>query len=370
MNAFPGLSLYGWNQNKMEETEVLIVGQGLSGSWLGYWLHQAGIPFRVIDQPNHRSASKRAAGLINPVTGRRLVTTWMIDELMPFARKAHEEFGTFLDQELADEISVVDFFPSVQMLQAFQKRFDEDPTYLLTGDDREKYAPWFRYELGWGAISPCLLVNVEKLLTGWRHWLKKNGVLSESAFDLSKLRLNDQGIEYSDMRARYVIFCDGISSASNPYFDKLPFAMNKGEGMLVEIKEIPRNLVFKKGMTLVPYREDIFWLGSSYEWSFDNDLPSEIFRLQAESWLNHFLKLPYRILEHFAAIRPATLERRPFVGFHPSFPRIGILNGLGTKGCSLAPYFARQLADYLREKKEINPLADIKRFGKILARPH
>ena len=32
---------------KMEETKVMIIGRGLSGSWLGYWLHKAGIPFRV-----------------------------------------------------------------------------------------------------------------------------------------------------------------------------------------------------------------------------------------------------------------------------------------------------------------------------------
>ncbi len=362
------VSGYKWNRNKMEETEVLIIGQGLSGCWLGYWLHQAGISFRVIDQPDSGGASKRAAGLINPVTGRRMVTTWMIEELMPFARKAYSELGSFLDQKLADEISVIDFFPSVQMLQAFQKRLDEDPAYLIPGNEREKYNPWFRYELGWGVINPCLLIHVEKLLFDWKKWLKKNNLLTESTFELSKLKQNDHGMVYSDIQTRYVVFCDGKSSASNPYFDKLPFALNKGEGMLVEIKGLPQNSVFKKGMSLVPYKENIFWLGSSYEWSFDHDQPTESFRLQAENWLHHFLKLPYRILEHFAAIRPATLERRPFVGFHPSFPRIGILNGLGTKGCSLAPYFARQLADYLREKKEINPLADIKRFEKILAR--
>ena len=55
----------------MEETEVLIVGQGLAGTWLGWWLYRSGISFKVIDQPNPDGASMRAAGLINPVTGQK-----------------------------------------------------------------------------------------------------------------------------------------------------------------------------------------------------------------------------------------------------------------------------------------------------------
>ena len=88
----------------------------------------------------------------------------------------------------------------------------------------------------------------------------------------------------------------------------------------------------------------------------------------AEGWLNYNLKLPYTILEHFAAIRPATLERRPFIGFHPLYPQIGILNGMGTKGCSLAPFFAKQLVNKLTGAGNINPLADINRFEKIIRR--
>jgi glycine/D-amino acid oxidase-like deaminating enzyme len=352
----------------MEETEVLIVGQGLAGTWLSYWLYKKGISFKMIDQPNPGGASLRAAGLINPVTGRRLVTTWMIDELLPFASNAYQEIGKLINRKVIEETSLVDFFPTVQMMQAFQKRFEEDPLYLFPGIEPEKYAQWFRYDLGWGEIKPCLLVNVEMLLTSWREWLKGRNYIIELAFDQSELKLRESGVNFSDMSARYIVFCDGKSSVKNTYFNKLPFALNKGEGLLVEIKDLPANQVYKKGMSLIPYRENIFWLGSSYEWSFNDDQPSGKFRTGAEQWLKHFLKLPYRITEHFAALRPATLERRPFVGFHPMQPRVGILNGLGTKGCSLAPYFAWQLAEYLGEGKEIMSLADIRRFAKILAR--
>jgi len=348
--------------------EVLIVGQGLAGTWISWWLFQAGVSFRLIDKPDTDSASMRAAGLINPVTGRRIVTTWMIEELMSFATDAYDEIGKFLGDSFIKEISLIDFFPSVQMLQAFTKRFDEDKTYLHPGLDSEKYSAWFKYEFGWGQIKPCALVSAENLLVGWRIWLKKRELLIESPFEFSNLQTNNQGIEYSGTQYRYIIFCDGKASAQNPFFDKLPFALNKGEGLLVGIDGLPGGLVFKKGMSLVPYGENIYWLGSTYEWSFDHDQPSANFRKAAEDWLNYNLKTSYTILEHFAAIRPATLERRPFVGFHPLYPQVGILNGLGTKGCSLAPFFAKQLVSKLTDGESIHPLADIKRFDKILSR--
>jgi glycine/D-amino acid oxidase-like deaminating enzyme len=348
--------------------EVLIVGQGLAGTWLSWWLRQAGVSFHLIDKPDQGGASMRAAGLVNPVTGRRMVTTWMIHELIPFAFHSYGELGSFLDDSFIQEVSLIDLFPSVQMLQAFQKRMEEDNTHLYPGEDREKYSTWFRYDLGWGSVKPCAVVNVENLLARWRAWLKKKELLIESVFELSDLHTDDSGIEYSGARYHRIIFCDGESSVQNPYFNKLPFALNKGEGLLVAIDGLPAGLVFKKGMSLVPFRENIYWLGSSYEWTFDNDQPSAKFRKMAEGWLNHNLKLPYTILEHFAAFRPATLERRPFIGFHPLYPQIGILNGLGSKGCSLAPFFAKQLVNKLTGEGSIHPLADINRFVKILGR--
>jgi glycine/D-amino acid oxidase-like deaminating enzyme len=350
----------------METTEVLIVGQGLAGSWLSWWLEQEKISYRIIDSGNAGGASVHAAGLINPVTGRRLVKTWMIEELMPFAWDAYRNMGSFLGAELITEIAVIDFFPSVQMLQSFQKRYTEDALYLEPGEKTALYDTWFRYDLGWGSIRPCYLVQTEKMLTGWRNHLRAKGYLQEAPFDPAKLILRESALEYEGLHALHLIFCDGKVSAGNPYFERLPFALNKGEGLLVEIADLPQNAVFKKGLSIIPWKENIFWVGSSYEWEFQDARPSEAFLRTTESWLKHFLKIPFRILDHFAAIRPATLERRPFAGFHPKYPQIGLLNGLGTKGCSLAPWFAKQLVAKMTGKGILDPLADIKRFEKIL----
>ena len=84
--------------------EFLIIGQGLSGTWLSYYLQKEKRSFLVIDNNKSVTASRVAAGIINPVTGRRIVKTWMIDELIPFVRNAYSELGKDLGISAITEI--------------------------------------------------------------------------------------------------------------------------------------------------------------------------------------------------------------------------------------------------------------------------
>ena len=111
-----------------------------------------------------------------------------------------------------------------------------------------------------------------------------------------------------------------------------------------------------------------YCVGSSYQWEFEQAGPTDKFLANTKAALDSWLKRPYKIIDHKAAIRPATLERRPFVGFHPLHPQIGILNGMGTKGASLAPFFGDQLARNIVSGTSIMPEADVKRFSRILAK--
>lgn len=118
----------------------------------------------------------------------------------------------------------------------------------------------------------------------------------------------------------------------------------------------------------MPWKENLFWIGSPYEWNYSDTNPTAAFKIKTQLQLQQWLKLPYKILDHWAAERPANVERRPFVGLHPLIPSVAILNGMGTKGCSLAPYFANQLTQHLINNSPINPLADVRRFTKVLSR--
>jgi len=358
--------------------DVLVIGQGVCGTFLTWQLEQMGLSFVVIDEDRPATASRAAAGLINPVTGRRMVKTWMIDELLSFAEEAYAAIGGELQINCLKPARVIDFFPTAQMRLAFLKRLEEDPQYLELPSDEQAWNAQFRYDLGYGMVTHCYLADLPALLPAYRHRLLQQNALRPVAFNPAALTVEADQVRYEDITARHIIFCDGIESFHSPFFSRLPFAPNKGEALILDIPDWPQEPatsaptlttnIFKKGMTLAPWKDGLFWVGSSYEWSFTNPDPTETFRQRTEAFLRDWLKPSFRILHHIASIRPATLERRPFVGFHPLHPTVGILNGMGTKGCSLAPYFAHQLVEHMVNGKPIRPDADIRRFTKILSR--
>jgi glycine/D-amino acid oxidase-like deaminating enzyme len=350
----------------MIQAEFLIVGQGISGTFLSWYLQKAKRSFVVVDYFEPNSSSRVAAGIINPVTGRRIVKTWMIETLLPFALNAYREFGLNLGISAISRKKMIDFFPTPQMLNAFRERANEDDEYLSLPKNADLFHKHFNYDFGFGEIDPCYVVNLSELLFTWREELTRNNLLLTEKFSHDHLSVDTAGIRYKNVSAEKIIFCDGIYSSANKYFSKLPFALNKGEALVIQTDDIPESNIYKKGIMLSPLGDNLFWAGSSHEWNFTDNLPSEIFLQRTTKALMEWLKQPFKVINHVASIRPATVERRPFVGMHPHFPAIGILNGMGTKGCSLSPYFASELVNHLTENTPILPEADISRFSRIL----
>lgn len=342
--------------------DFIIVGQGICGTFLSYYLHKAGKNIMVYDESKPNTASKVASGVINPVTGRRIVRTWMIEEVMPFALNAYRSLEQTLQLPLIQQANILDFHPTPQMQLAFEERLPQEKDYLKHAENPNQWQQYFNYPFGIGETNPCWLIDINTLLCEWRKQLQQNNQLIEESYDVDKLQpsnVDEQTI---------VIFCDGVQGFNNSYFKNLPYTRMKGEALIVDIPGLPRKNMYKQGLNLVPWKNDSWWVGSSYEWKFDTIEPTESFKQKTIAQLNAFLKIPYTIIDHLSSERPANVERRPFVGLHPLHKNVGILNGMGTKGCSLAPYFAHELAEHLMNNKPINPLADVQRFSKILSR--
>ncbi|GAA4343957.1 FAD-binding oxidoreductase [Flaviaesturariibacter amylovorans] len=349
--------------------DFLIVGQGIAGTLLSWFLHRAGKSFVVIDNGAEPTASKVAAGIINPVTGRRYHTTWKADELLPHAEKTYAEIGAHFNKQYLVRKNIIDFFPTPGAREVFVERVQEGHTYMDAYPDQNHFNRHIRYDFGCGEIRPAFVTNLPALLADWRQWLSDKNALLEEDFVADDLQLEQEGVRYGALRAQKILFCEGPAGTANPWFRLLPYALNKGEALLIECPDLPNTHIYKKGFLLAPLPvQGTFWAGSNYAWEGLNEGPTEAFRLRTVQLLEATLQHPFRVLHHHAAVRPATVERRPFVGLHPVHPQIGILNGTGSKGTSLAPYFAQQFVNHLLHDAPLTPEADVRRFTRLLSK--
>ena len=348
--------------------DYLILGQGLCGTWLSYYLLRGGATVLVADGGTGTSASAAASGIINPITGKRLARQWMADVIEPFVQNAYAELGEELNLSLTTTLPIQTFFSNCEEARFFAQKADTTHGDLLSYGGAIEGAEHFNHHYGVGSIYPAMLVNLRVMLDGWQRQLRSLGAFHEAPISIEDCKLED-GVRYGDIHAKAVIDCSGAAAAQNPYINRLPFALNKGEAMTASIPGLPRDAIYKfNQLSIVPWGNDGFWIGSSYDWNPKDALSTEAFRDRVARTLDGWVRLPYVLHEHFAAIRPATVTRDAFAGMHPAYPQVGILNGMGSKGCSLAPFLSHNLGQHLLHGEPLLPQVDIARYARTLSR--
>ena len=344
------------NSSVLCRIDYLIIGQGLAGTLIGYRLHRAGHRVDYVDAPGQMAASSVAAGIINPITGRRFVRSWRIGELLTEARLLYGE----LERELG--VKVWYDIPLVRTLfnrgeqndwmarggdAGYAKYLDDTPAL---GNLPELTYPAFAY----GGVRQTARIDLAALMSSYRAWLLARGGLMERPFDYAEL---PSGYD------RYV-FCEGWRVRSNPYFAHLPRGGTKGEALLVRTDAPLIDRLLKHRVFVVPMPErGLYWIGSSSANSFTDDAPTPATADYLAERLREVLRLPFMVEGHLAAVRPTVRDRRMIIGSHPRQPDLYIFNGLGTKGASLAPLGSRWLFDYLESGIVLPCEVDSKRFA-------
>lgn len=324
----------------MREVECIIVGQGIAGTLVHHFLRRAGVDTLIINRSNPNASSQVAAGIINPVTGRQFVKSWMFDTLLDKALETYHHL---------EETLGIQFLHKKHIHRALLEIKDEN-TWLAKSSTvgyqtymSEHFAhanSGFYDHVMYGVTHSAYHLDMDVLCRAYQAHIASAYV--EDAFDIKQIELHPDHVTYKKYRAKYIIFCEGWRVIMNPYFKDLPFAPAKGEVLLCKIPNLKLDVLVKHHLFFVPKGNDTYWVGSNYTHGTMDENPTQGGKVDLINKIDKVLKLPYEVIDHRSGIRPATRYRRPMMGHHPDHPSVMLFNGLGTKGASLGPYWAHK----------------------------
>ena len=93
-----------------------------------------------------------------------------------------------------------------------------------------------------------------------------------------------------------------------------------------------------------------------------NNQPTHEGKKQLTDVFEKFFSVPYTVVNHEAAIRPAMHDRRPVIGEHPTKKGLYLFNGMGAKGVTLVPYWNKLFLTHLFTGELIPKEVSVNRF--------
>ncbi|MFI5219057.1 MAG: NAD(P)/FAD-dependent oxidoreductase, partial [Bacteroidia bacterium] len=215
--------------------DYIIVGQGIAGSLLGYELLNSGRKIIVIDEDKPTSPSKIAAGIIQPITGRRIVKTWRADSLIPFARNYYHEIENRFGEKLFFDLPILEIFDSVKTRNDWVAKGSE-PGYekYLGGEIYPEFMKHvFKSPHGGILINKSGYMDIAKLAGLLKKHFLEKGVLHSETFSFDEMKIKTEGIKWKNITASKIIFCQGYSFFPIPFFSHLPLLPAKGENSII-----------------------------------------------------------------------------------------------------------------------------------------
>mgnify|MGYP002381974229 CR=1 FL=1 len=349
------------NTNRLR---VLIVGQGLAGTVLAETLQNLGLDVFVLDSAERRGASMAAAGVINPITGKRFVKSWMLEELLPFAEVFYKKLGQKLGVDIWHPRNIIRILSTVKEENDWISRSSllEYCDYLEECKNAADWSGLLQPGFRFGILRRAAQVDLTKMIALFKQKLIENGCFFEENFDFNAVEPVADGIFYKKEKFDKIIFCEGWQARENPFFKEIDcWNLAKGEALTVRIPSFSTDFMLKKNIMIAPLGGDVFWVGATTDWDFEDEKPTDL----GKNWLLDALKkvliVPFEVTGQLSGVRPTIFDKRPVMGFLDKNPAIGMFNGMGTKGTMLAPFWADVFAKHLAFGQTLPEIVDFRR---------
>ncbi len=348
--------------------DFLIIGQGLAGSLLAWSLLGQNKTACLVSDGKH-SASRVAAGLINPVTGQRFVLAELTPVMLEVAEACYRDIERNFGITVFHPQPMARIFNSEKEQQNCNKRLQQ-----------ADYLPFFSSETLPGTLNQSFSGVTQKrtawldtnlLLDSLDDYFKQHGRVVHAEFDTADICLYSEHISWQGISARKLICCQGYQMLENALFSWLPLQPAHGEIISCETRQALEPEIINKSKWLLPLDEHHCRIGATYQPELSTPTVQQESKQQLLSFARSLFReeKEFNCTGHQAGIRPGTRDKQPFIGIHPEYKNISVFNGFGSRGSLMIPYYAEAFAQHLVSGIPIPEEADITRHYSLFNSP-
>ncbi|MGY6275912.1 glycine oxidase ThiO [Methylomonas sp. MgM2] len=353
------------------ETDILIVGGGISGLLTARELRMAGREVTIIDKSRiGREASWAGGGILLPIypwRQKKAISDLVINSLQRYPSLSRELDGaTDIDPEWNPCGMLIcknpDYDVAIQWCESRHVAYRDAPPTLLKNLNTRFEQPLWLPDIA-QARNPRLLKSLKAyLIQKGVRLIEQTEILG---VDVEKRHLTSINMGRQSFRPKHVVICAGAWSA-NLLADWLPHASVqlpiqpvRGQMLLFDARPETLNYMILDGdHYLIPRRDGKILAGSTVEQVGFEKVTTQ----EAKETLHRFATelLPdlknYPVCEHWAGLRPGTPDGVPYISFHPDVDNLSINAGHFRNGLVMGPASARLLADLILQRPtEVDP---------------
>lgn len=343
------------------QVDYIIVGFGITGACFAHYARSKGKSVLVFDLADQNTSSSVAIGLFHPMSFKKTVLAW---SGMEYFQKALD-FYSFHAEEHLRKLTLNRILNDTEEYNRWNERMGNEPFSEIL--EVSKSVEQIKAPFGVGQLKACAKLDVQEYIAQSRNTLLSEGSFYESKFDYHSVDLDSNSIKINEQKIDFkqIIFCEGLGAKDNPWFD-LKFQAAKGDVLKISSSEVIDKVINKRHF-ITPIQGNEAWLGATYDWrntSNEKDLDAAEELLETA---RNFLadNIEFELKEHLTGVRPASFDRRPFVGAHEDFPSLACLNGMGSRAVLLSPMCSEFLFNHLEHGHEIPKELSLKRLEKF-----
>ena len=325
---------------------ITIVGNGLAGSLLAWTLLNHGADIQIYGD-KQTNASRVAAGIINPVIGQRFTLGEHTPNMLTFANTFYRNIEKTLH---------ISCYHPTPMQRLFSSQKEQENCKKRQKDN--KYAYFFANN----GISLGLHAEHSGVVQQQTAWLDTNILLDALHLEFERRNIIHYNTFTPHASETPTVYCEGYQMMNNPLFSWLPLQPAHGEIITCNTeKPLPQDII-NKSKWLLPIGEHSCRIGATYDTQISTPTVQATSQQQLLTFANNLFKTnpQFNVVQHQAGIRPTTLDKQPFVGFHPKHQNNAIFNGFGSRGSLMIPWYADLMVNNATPNH-----ADIQRYAHL-----